>query len=91
MNLLKSHPCPCSTCTHLGVVECSEPHFLFVYVYETAVKEGCVLMRRYMEVCSVYADGAHPYGPVFVHVGVESEGTRKRTKVRGRASHLYSP
>lgn len=42
------------THTHLTVVECSELQFLFVYVYETAVKEGCVLMRRYMEVCSVY-------------------------------------
>lgn len=52
MNLLKSHLCP--THTHLSVVECSEPQFVFVYVYETAVKEGCVLMRRYMEVCSVY-------------------------------------
>lgn len=51
MTLFKYNFC---TYTHLSVVECSKLRFVFVYVYEPAVKEGWILVRQYMEVCSVY-------------------------------------
>lgn len=64
IHLFKSNMCPCDTHTHGSVVECGKLQLVFVYVYEPAVKEGWILVWRYMEVRSVCVCMVH------IHMGL---------------------
>lgn len=73
---------------------------MFAYVYEPAVRDRLDVGKAlYGGMAACVPKVTHPYGPLFVHVCVESkakggaEGERKIERERGRggASHLYSP
>lgn len=90
MDLIKHHFYICNSHTHLAVVEC-KLQFLFVYVYEPAVKEGWILVRLYMDVCGVYMCKVHIHMGLCLYMSAWKLGNEEASeRERERVSFVFT-